>query len=583
MLNSAQTQIHNGSYITANVPVGIFEVGDGTKGLFNVLATGQASAYGPVVSGLNGGTAGSYTVNGSTSGSAKIQAAAAQGTPQPIQLPTATGTSGQFLQTDGGTPQQTSWQTIAAGATGATGPAGATGASGAAGGGGVGNTTPVTVSANTTADQTLMELALPAGLLNTLKQQTLLGGSGIFTIAVAQTPTLTWKVKLCTVSGCGSGTVVTLASFVNGATVAATNNPWNMDIVAGTAATGATGNLIVHGSLNIDIGALTTTAGTVYNDTNTAVSANIDLTAALFVDFTVASSTGNTGNTFTQQDGMVQPNPSASAVTTVFGQTGAVPNLSGDVTTSGSSATLAINQHPTRTALTFSSSPYTVLAADSFITVDATSGVTVVNLPATTGARHVLIIKKTDASTNAVSITPNGSDTIDLNAGVFSLNQQNATIWLLDGTAGPTGNWQRLHVLQMAGDVSGPSTAAVVGALNGTSLAGLASGILKVTTGTGAVTSVLDISGTSAMGTGAIASATCATVVTAAATGTATTSVITASFNGDPTAVTGYIPSTAGMLTIISYPTANNVNFKVCNNTGASITPGAITLNWRVR
>jgi hypothetical protein len=36
------------------------------------------------------------------------------------------------------------------------------------------------------------------------------------------------------------------------------------------------------------------------------------------------------------------------------------------------------------------------------------------------------------------------------------------------------------------------------------------------------------------------------------------------------------------MLTIISYPTANNVNFKVCNNTSASVTPGAITLNWRV-
>src|SRR5215472_1471473 len=88
--------------------------------------------------------------------------------------------------------------------------------------------------------------------------------------------------------------------------------------------------------------------------------------------------------------------------------------------------------------------------------------------------------------------------------------------------------------------------------------------------------------GTSALGTGAISSATCATVVTTTATGTATTDVVTASFNGDPTAVTGYIPATAGMLTIISYPTANNVNFKVCNNTTSSITPGAITLNWRV-
>lgn len=89
-------------------------------------------------------------------------------------------------------------------------------------------------------------------------------------------------------------------------------------------------------------------------------------------------------------------------------------------------------------------------------------------------------------------------------------------------------------------------------------------------------------SGTAALGTGAISSGACATVVTAAATGVATTDVVSASFNGDPTAVTGYIPATTGMLTIISYPTANNVNFKVCNNTSASVTPGAITLNWRV-
>lgn len=89
-------------------------------------------------------------------------------------------------------------------------------------------------------------------------------------------------------------------------------------------------------------------------------------------------------------------------------------------------------------------------------------------------------------------------------------------------------------------------------------------------------------SGTATLGTSAIASGTCATVVTATATGTATTDTLTASFNGDPTAVTGYIPSTSGMLTIISYPTANTANFKVCNNTSASITPGAITINWRV-
>lgn len=89
-------------------------------------------------------------------------------------------------------------------------------------------------------------------------------------------------------------------------------------------------------------------------------------------------------------------------------------------------------------------------------------------------------------------------------------------------------------------------------------------------------------SGTSALGISSIASATCATVVTTSATGTSTTSVVNWGFNGDPTAVTGYVPATTGMLTIIAYPTSGNVNFKVCNNTLSSITPGAITLNWRV-
>lgn len=89
-------------------------------------------------------------------------------------------------------------------------------------------------------------------------------------------------------------------------------------------------------------------------------------------------------------------------------------------------------------------------------------------------------------------------------------------------------------------------------------------------------------SGTAALGTSAISSGSCASVVTVSAVGTLTTDNISADFNADPTGVTGYSPSASGMLTIIKYPTADNVNFKVCNNTSASITPGAITLNWRV-
>lgn len=88
--------------------------------------------------------------------------------------------------------------------------------------------------------------------------------------------------------------------------------------------------------------------------------------------------------------------------------------------------------------------------------------------------------------------------------------------------------------------------------------------------------------GTFTLGTSAIASGACAAAVTVSASGVLTTDVVNASFNGNPTAVTGYIPSTAGMLAAIFFPTANNVNALICNNTAASITPGAITLNWQV-
>jgi len=89
-------------------------------------------------------------------------------------------------------------------------------------------------------------------------------------------------------------------------------------------------------------------------------------------------------------------------------------------------------------------------------------------------------------------------------------------------------------------------------------------------------------SGTAAMGTSLIASGACATVVTVSASGVATTDTIIATPNADPTGVTGYAVSATGSLYIQAYPTSGNVNFKVCNNTSGSLTPSALTLNWRV-
>jgi hypothetical protein len=87
-------------------------------------------------------------------------------------------------------------------------------------------------------------------------------------------------------------------------------------------------------------------------------------------------------------------------------------------------------------------------------------------------------------------------------------------------------------------------------------------------------------SGTVTLNPGATASSACSSAATATCTGLATTDNIMIDFNADPTATTGYIPSAMG--TIVKYPTSNTVNVKFCNNTGSSITPTSITLNYRV-
>lgn len=133
----------------------------------------------------------------------------------------------------------------------------------------------------------------------------------------------------------------------------------------------------------------------------------------------------------------------------------------------------------------------------------------------------------------------------------------------------------------------------LLGALTATTPSGQAvpscsttSSALQWTSGTGFGCNTTETqtiaSGTAALGTAAIGSGACATVVTATATGTATTDVVAWGFNGDVTAVTGYAPVTTGGLALYVYPTANTFNVKACNPTSASITPGAVTLNWRV-
>jgi large repetitive protein len=98
--------------------------------------------------------------------------------------------------------------------------------------------------------------------------------------------------------------------------------------------------------------------------------------------------------------------------------------------------------------------------------------------------------------------------------------------------------------------------------------------------------------GIATLGTSGITSGACASVVTVAATGAFPAScsggalrpdIISWEPSADITAITGYAPATTGGLAIYPYGSAGNVNFKVCNPTSSTITPGsAVTLNWAV-
>lgn len=84
-----------------------------------------------------------------------------------------------------------------------------------------------------------------------------------------------------------------------------------------------------------------------------------------------------------------------------------------------------------------SSGPVTLDGEDCFVSVDATSGAITVNLPTASGIEgRVYIVKKRDASGNAVTVDPSGAETID-GASTKTLASQWDTVRIIsDGT-----NW----------------------------------------------------------------------------------------------------------------------------------------------
>lgn len=145
------------------------------------------------------------------------------------------------------------------------------------------NITSVTVSADLLTDQNLLSFPIPAGALNTVGRTLRVSSAGLYTTQAGQTPVVTVKVKL------GSLTLLSWASTATSA--AATDMPWNFAVDITTAVVGASGTLEVHGNLVFNLGTTPGVASDVIPDTNTAAVGTIDLAAAQTLQITIAFST----------------------------------------------------------------------------------------------------------------------------------------------------------------------------------------------------------------------------------------------------------------------------------------------------
>ena len=165
------------------------------------------------------------------------------------------------------------------------------------------NVSPITVSVNTSSDQNLMVVTVTAGALNSVSRTLLIQLAGVYSTPAASTTTITHKLKLCTVSGCGSGTVITLASWTTSALggIQATNNPYNCITNASTQTAGVSAAFESHGNLTIDLSALASAAESVFADNNTATVGTIDSTAQLFLQHTIAFGTASGSNSATDR------------------------------------------------------------------------------------------------------------------------------------------------------------------------------------------------------------------------------------------------------------------------------------------
>jgi hypothetical protein len=386
--------------------------------------------------------------------------------------------------------------------------------------------------------------------------------------------------------GASSTTTAVAGLSVNGVTLNGAGSSSLFLNQAGSYAAPATGFPIILGSTSIASGSTTTSlSGLTVNGValNSTGSSSLFLTQA--GTYAVPSGSGNTTSTSLTTNTIPKANGANSIINSGLTDDGTKLTYTGSGTAQGF-------QFPEGTAITG-------LAASDNLWADSTAHRWVMNNN-NAGALDLVGIATAGTSGHLVTLAANGIDIQDGGAVPASITSLTgdvtasgpgaaaASVVKVNGLAIPasacavsTNGSSQFTALTCTGTgnnvlaTSPTLTTPNIGVATATSVNG--------TTIPASVTLTQTIcSGTISLGTSAIASGAAATTVTQTCTGLASTDNIQLDFNASPLAVTGYTPSASGMLGIIKWPTTNTINVSVVNNTGASITPGAITLNYRV-
>lgn len=314
--------------------------------------------------------------------------------------------------------------------------------------------------------------------------------------------------------------------------------------------------------------------------------ATIDLTTK--VTGILPTANGGTANAFFTVSGPATsaktftfPNASATvlttnaAVTVSQGGTGAT-TLTGPIKGNGTSAFSAAAASDIYGLWSGTCSSSTFLRGDGSCQTPAGSGTVTVS----GGGSLTSTAFMTGAGTT-VSQTPSATSTLDSSGNA-------AFAGTVTGTAFISGSGPSVTAGTGGVDAWGEGTVPSVGAASGVDIcyADSTAHRLKCSWNNGSYYGLPQViaSGTVSLGTSAVGSGTCSSAIDGGtATGVLTTDVILVTANADPVAITGYTPATTGTLYVWAYPTADHTNFKLCNNTSSSITPGsAVTLNWKV-